>query len=72
MGNSPGQVRFRKSQAPITDFSKLTMDAVYDLSIPIEAKAFMSADVLAIKLKDTNYEPRWVNKKSPATWGDDW
>lgn len=59
----------KKSQAPITDFSKLTMDAVYDLSIPIVAKAFMSADVLAIKLRDTNYEPRWVNK-NPQRLGD--
>jgi hypothetical protein len=54
----------RKSQVPITDFSKMTLDSVYDLSVPIEAKPFMSADVLAIKLKDTNYEARWVNKNS--------
>lgn len=54
----------RKSVTPITDFSKLTMDAVYDLSMPIEAKAFMSADVMHVRLKDTNYEARWVNKNS--------
>ena len=64
----PAQV-VNKSAVPITDFSKLSMDAVYDLSIPIEAKEFMSADVLTIKLKDTNYEPRWVNK-NPQRLGD--
>lgn len=58
-----------KSQTPITDFSKMTMDDVYDLSIPIEAKAFMSADVLKIDLKDSNYEARWVNK-NPQNLGD--
>ena len=51
-----------KSKVPITDFSKLTMDAVYDLSVPIVAKEFMSADALTIHLRDTNYEARWVNK----------
>lgn len=55
-----GQV-IKKDVVPITDFSQLTLDDVYDLSVPIEAKAMMSADVLAIKLKDTNYEARWVN-----------
>lgn len=59
----------RKSAAPITDFSKITLDDVYDLSVPIEAKPFMSADVLSIQLKDTNYEARWVNKH-PQNLGD--
>lgn len=67
-GALPGQV-VSKSVAPITDFSKMTLDDVYDLSVPIEAKAFMSADVLAIKLKDTNYEARWVNK-NPQRLGE--
>jgi hypothetical protein len=58
-----------KKAVPITDFSKLTMDDVYDLSVPIEAKAFMSADVLAFHLLDTNYEGRWVNK-NPQNLGD--
>jgi hypothetical protein len=66
--NMPAQILPKKA-APITDFSKLTMDAVYDLSVPIEAKAFMSADVLAFSLKDTNYEGRWVNK-NPQNLGD--
>lgn len=66
--NMSGQV-IRKDQVPITDFSKLTMDDIYDLNVPIEAKAFMSADVLAIKLKDSNYEARWVNK-NPQRLGD--
>lgn len=56
-----GQV-LPKNVTPITDFSNLSMDSVYDLSIPIEAKEFMSADALTILLKDTNYEARWVNK----------
>lgn len=51
-----------KSAVTITDFSNLTLDDVYDLSVNIEAKAFMSADVLKIDLKDTNFEARWVNK----------
>lgn len=66
--NMPGQV-LPKSAAPITDFSKLSIDDVYDLSIPIEAKEFMSADVLTVKLKDSNYEARWVNM-SPLNLGD--
>lgn len=66
---SLGGQAVRKSAVPITDFSKLTLDDVYDLSVPIEAKAFMSADVLAIKLKDTNYEARWVNK-NPQRLGE--
>ena len=46
------------------------MDAVYDSKIfQSKLKAFMSADVLAIKLKDTNYEPRWVNK-NPQRLGE--
>lgn len=60
--NMEGQV-LSKAATPITDFSKLTMDAVYDLSVPIEAKEFMSADALTILLKDSNYEARWVNKQ---------
>lgn len=66
--NMKGQV-LPKSAVPITDFSKLNMDAVYDLSIPIEAKEFMSADALTIHLADTNYEARWVNK-NPRNLGD--
>lgn len=66
--NMAGQV-IPKSAVPITDFSKLNMDAVYDLSIPIEAKEFMSADALTIHLADTNYEARWVNK-NPRNLGD--
>ena len=66
--NMPAQVLPKKA-APITDFSNLTLDSVYDLSVPIEAKAFMSADVLAFHLKDTNYEGRWVNK-NPQNLGD--
>jgi len=66
--NMPGQV-LPKAAVNITDFSKLTMDDVYDLSVPIEAKAFMDADVLAIKLRDSNYEARWVNK-NPQNLGD--
>jgi hypothetical protein len=64
----PGQM-LPKDRVPITDFSKVTLDQVYDLDFPIEAKAFMSADVLAIQLKDTNYEARWVNK-NPQNLGD--
>lgn len=64
----PGQI-LAKENTPITDFSKLTDADVYDLSIPIEAKPFMSADVLHVKLKDTNYEARWVNK-NPQNLGN--
>lgn len=60
--NMEGQV-LPKGAVPTTDFSNLTMDAVYDLSIPIEAQEFMSADALTIHLSDTNYEARWVNKQ---------
>lgn len=64
----PGQ-SILKNKVPIVDFSKLSIDDVYDMSIPIEAKAFMSADVLKIELKDTNYEARWVNV-NPQNLGD--
>jgi hypothetical protein len=56
-----GQI-LTKRVTPISDFSNVTLDQVYDLDFPIEAKPFMSADGLLIKLKDTNYEARWVNK----------
>lgn len=58
-----------RAAVPITDFSKITLDDVYDLSVPIEAKPFMSADVLTVLLKDTNYEARWVNI-NPQNLGD--
>jgi hypothetical protein len=51
-----------KRVTPISDFSNVTLDQVYDIDFPIEAKPFMSADGLVVKLKDTNYEARWVNK----------
>lgn len=54
----------RRSKAPIKDFSKLTMEDVYNLEVPIEAKEFFNADSLKITLKDSNYEARWVNKNS--------
>jgi hypothetical protein len=44
------------------DYTKLTMDDVYDLSIPIEAKAFGANDPLKVDLKDKTYEARWVYK----------
>jgi len=53
-----------KGKAPIKDidFSKLTMDDIYDLTIPIQAKAFGATDALRVELQDKNYEARWVNK----------
>jgi len=66
--NMSGQI-LTKGQAPITDFSKLSLDDVYNLDINIEAKPFMSADVLKITLRDTNYEARWVNI-NPQNLGD--
>lgn len=59
----------KQSVKEALDFSKLTMDDVYDLDIPIEAKAFMSADCFKIELKDSNHEPRWVNK-NPQRLGE--
>lgn len=58
-----------KENVAIKDFADLTMDDVYNLDIPIMAKPFFSADILDIKLKDTNYVPRWVNK-NPQRLGD--
>lgn len=66
--NMSGQV-LPKDKVVITDFSKMSLDDVYNLDIPIEAKPFMSADVLRIVLKDTNYEARWVNI-NPQNLGD--
>lgn len=53
-----------KGKAPIADidFSKLTTDDIYDLTIPIQAKAFGATDALRVELQDKNYEARWVNK----------
>lgn len=61
--NLHGQV-MQKDKAPIKeiDFTKLTMDDVYDLTIPIQAKAFGATDALKVALSDKNYEARWVNK----------
>jgi len=44
------------------DFSKLTEDDIYNLEIPMEARPFSTEDSLEVKLKDTMYEARWVNK----------
>jgi hypothetical protein len=44
------------------DYSKLTMQDVYDLSIPIEAKPFGVNDPLKVDLRDKTYEARWVYK----------
>lgn len=63
------QVVLKENVKLISDFSKVSMDDIYDLNIPIEAKPFMSADLLYIKLKDTNYEARWVNI-NPQNLGD--
>jgi hypothetical protein len=53
-----------KSQVTIKeiDYTKLTMDDIYNLDIPIIAKAFGAEDALKVDLLDKNYEPRWVNK----------
>lgn len=53
-----------KDKAPVAeiDFSKLTMDDIYDMSIPIQAKAFGATDALKVELADNNYIARWVNK----------
>lgn len=64
-GYVPGATQvISKEKAPelTVDFSKLTMEDIYDLSIPIQAKAFGATDALRVELKDKNYEPRWVNK----------
>lgn len=53
-----------KKNAPIIDFSSLTQEDVYNLDIPIEAKAFMAGDPLKVNLKDSNYEARWVLTQS--------
>lgn len=50
-----------KAKVSDIDWTKLTIDDIYDLSIPIEAKAFGSADALKVDLVDKSYEARWVN-----------
>jgi hypothetical protein len=59
--NAAAQV-MSQDKVPIVDYSKLSLSDVYDLSVPIVAKEFMSADQLEIKLKDSNFEARWINK----------
>lgn len=66
--NAANQV-ISKENLPITDFSQLSMDSIYDLSVNIDAKEFMSADGLKIDLADSNYEARWVNK-NPQRMGE--
>lgn len=53
-----------KTKVPVKaiDYTKLTMDDIYDLSIPIQAKTFGATDALRVDLVDKNYEARWVNK----------
>ena len=53
-----------RNKITVTDFSSLTQDDIYNMSENIEARPFLSGDPLKVVLKDTNYEPRWVNKKS--------
>jgi hypothetical protein len=52
----------------VVDFANLNMEDVYNLDIPIEAKAFGSTDPLKVDLVDKNYEARWVYK-SPRRLG---
>ena len=61
--NMPAQVVPRKA-VMVTDFKNITHDDIYNPDIYFEAKPFMSSDFLRLSLKDKEYEPRWVNKKS--------
>jgi len=51
-----------KKDTRTIDWSKLDESAIYNDSIPIEAKPFAADDSLRIVLKDQNYVARWVNK----------
>jgi hypothetical protein len=68
--NALGQVIAKENLKIKTDidYSKLTVDDIYNLNIPIQAKPFGSEDSLKVELKDKNYEARWVNK-SPRRLG---
>lgn len=57
-----------KDKLELLDYASLNMSDVYDLNIPIVAKAFGSADTLKVDLIDKNYEARWVFK-SPRRLG---
>lgn len=55
-------------QISVVDYTNLSMGDVYNLDIPIVAKAFGSSDPLKVDLIDKNYEARWVYK-SPRRLG---
>lgn len=57
-----------KASLELVDYANLTMGDVYNLDIPIVAKAFGSSDPLKVDLVDKNYEARWVYK-SPRRLG---
>lgn len=61
--NATAQLVERKNLV-VTDFKNLTQEDVYNPDIYFEAKPFMNSDFLKVTLKDREYEPRWVNKKS--------
>lgn len=58
----------RLDKIDTVDYANLSMSDIYNMDIPIQAKAFGSSDPLKVDLVDKNYEPRWVYK-SPRRLG---
>lgn len=56
----------KKSAVPryITDFSNLSEASIYDMSIPIQAISHEIPDFLNVKLRDKNFEARWIQTNS--------
>src|ERR1700744_6550765 len=52
-----------KKEAEVTDFSRMTEEDVYNLTIPMTARPFSSEDSLKAVLTDSGYIARWVNKE---------
>lgn len=52
-----------KREPVAIDYSKLTEKDIYNMNIPIEVVDQQMPDEMNIKLRDSNYVPRWINKQ---------
>lgn len=61
--DSKAKVQPHKPQY-VTDFKTLREDSIFDLNIPIQAIDHQIPEYLNVTLKDSNYEPRWIQTSS--------
>lgn len=58
------QTKKRKAPEYISDFSTIQEQSIFDLNIPIQAIDQQIPEYLNIKLRDKNFEPRWIQTSS--------